>query len=231
MRRLYLCGFLTASALFANAAFAQMGGMGSSMGGMGGMGSSMGGFGSSMGGMGSSMGGMGGNAMGGMGGQQGGAFIGGNRNQQQFLGRNSQVTGNGQGQNGMNQFGQGNRGGGNRGNLNTFNNMMGGMNGNMGGGMNTNQAPAIRPRQRVAFDYPVPTNDSIQTKMAVHISKMSTRNPGLKDVNIAMNPGGEAVLTGSVSSQSHSKLAENLLRLEPGVRSVRNELTFPEPAE
>ena len=178
---------------------------------------------------------MGSTGMGGMGGQtglgqnqQGGNFIGGNANQQQFLGTNgqNQNQGRGTGMNGMmNQPGNANRG--NRGNMNTMNSMLG--NGNSNG--SNNSVSAIRPRQKVAFEYPVPKTDALQSTLQTQLTRISLKKPSLSNVLVSTNPGGEVVLRGAVKSESDARLAASLVRIEPGVQSVRNELTFPPPAD
>ena len=42
--------------------------------------------------------------------------------------------------------------------------------------------------------------------------------------------GNTVVLTGAVASDDERRLVENMIRLEPGVHSVRNELQVPQPA-
>jgi hypothetical protein len=203
------------------------GGFGSS--GFGSAGSGMGSGGMGSGGMGS--GGMGGMGQGGMGGQQqGGNFLGVNNNQTQFLGRGNTGQQGGMGQNGMNQFGNngGNRGGNRGNNLNTMNSMLG--NSGMNSGMNRQQ-PAVRPRQKVAFDYPVPKTDTLHVNLKSQLDRISLRHPGMSNVLLSTEPSGELVLRGAVKSEADAKRAVNLVRLEPGVRSVRNELTFPPSAE
>ena len=150
-----------------------------------------------------------------------GGILGRNTNQNQgILGRNVQNQGTG-GNNGQG----GGRGGGNRGN-----NGSNSQNGGGGNGANANQIPLVRPRQKVAFDYRLPTSDAIQTTLETRLTKLSVKAPGLKSVMVAVEEKGEVVLRGEVASVSESKLAENMLRLEPGVRTVRNELTFPAAA-
>jgi len=211
---------------FGNAGSSGFGNSGSSFGssgfGQGGMGS---------GGMGSTgMGGMGQNGMGMGGQQQGGNFLGANNNPNQFLGRGNTGQQGGMGQNGMmNQFGNNNRGGNRGNNLNTMNSMLGGMNG-MNSGMNNRSQQVIRPRQRVAFDYPVPKTDTMHVNLKSQLERVAVRNPGMSNVLLSVDPSGELVLRGAVKSEADAKLAVNLVRLEPGVRSVRNELTFP-PAD
>lgn len=148
-----------------------------------------------------------------------GGILGRNTNQNQFLGRNIQNMGMG----GNNQFGGGGgrNGGGNRGN-NALNALNGGGNGN-----GASQPLLVRPRQKIAFEYRLPETDQIHSTLTTRLTKLSANSPGLKNVTIAMEEKGVAVLKGEVASESDAKLAENVLRLEPGIRTVRNELTFP----
>ena len=207
------------------------GGMGGGMGG-GGMG------GGGMGGGGMGGGGMGGGATGGIGrylavrtdrrcnramnGQQGQQqFLGRNTNAAQFLGRNTQ----GAGQNGMPNQNNGNRrGAANRnGNQNNINNQQQG--GPAGARGQAAQLPQIRPRQKVAFEYSRPQLAMVSTKLEVRLNKMSAFQN--KNVALSVDPSGGIVLKGDVKSAQDAKLAENMARLEPGVYSVRNELTYP----
>ena len=196
-----------------------------SLGGAGGFGSTGG---SGMSGFGAQNG-LGGNGQTGFGGQNqlgangnnNGGILGRNTNQNQFLGRNVQ---NNQGTGGNNGLGGRGRGG-NRGN-----NGLNSLNGGGGNSATANQIPIVRPRQKVAFDYRLPKSDAIQTTLETRLAKLSVKTPGLKSVMVAVEDKGEVVLRGEVASASESKLAENMLRLEPGVWTVRNELTFPAEA-
>jgi osmotically-inducible protein OsmY len=67
---------------------------------------------------------------------------------------------------------------------------------------------------------------TVSTKLETRLNKMTVLKGS--NVNLSVNPEGELVLKGKVASAEQAKLAENMARLEPGVRSVRNELTFPE---
>lgn len=148
-----------------------------------------------------------------------GGILGRNTNQNQFLGRNVQNQGIG----GNNNFGGGNRGGGNRRTgANALNN-----GGGAGGGANANQAPLVRPRQKVAFDWPQPKPETVQVALETRLSKLSLKSPGMKNVTLSIEDKGEVVLRGAVDSEAEAKKAEMSLRLEPGVWKVRNELTFP----
>jgi hypothetical protein len=223
--------------------------------GQGGSGSSM--FGSSAGGS-SSLGssGLGGSGSGGNGGfgqssglgqggfgQQGGAgsgqnrntgltgqnqnngFLGVNNNPGNFIGRNNQgQNGNQNGQTG--NLGRGNQGG-NRRQLDSG--LMNAINGNNQQGGGQSQQPVIRPRQKVAFEYPQPKLEVIVATTQTRLQKLAVRYPHLSDVKLVQESDGTVVLSGSSPSEADAKVAENMLRFEPGVRKIRNELTFPPP--
>jgi hypothetical protein len=166
-------------------------------------------------------------------------FVGGSDNSQRFVG---------QSQAGRQQINQanlgglrgGNQGGGrgqNNGNGNGNNpnqNMNGG---GFGGGGQIAPARVIRPQQRVAFTYPSPppakTTAAIENrfqKLAVQIPRGSgnrglSNRSELKSVNVQTPVAGEVVLTGTVATESARNLAGIMAKLEPGVRSVRNEIT------
>lgn len=86
---------------------------------------------------------------------------------------------------------------------------------------------AIRPRQRVAFDFNARTAETIATKVSTRLDRIGLKYPSLKDVDVHAE-GSQVVLTGKVKNAEQSRLAEILLRLEPGVRSVKNELEIEE---
>lgn len=156
-------------------------------------------------------------------GNNNGGILGRNTNQNQgILGRNTQNQGAG-GNTGLGGGGRG--GGGNRGN-----NGQNSQNGGGGNGANANQTPLVRPRLEIAFDFQLPTPVNIQTTLETRLTKLSVKTPGFKGIMLAIEDKGEVVLRGEVGSASEAKLAETMLRLEPGVRTVRNELTYPTAA-
>lgn len=163
--------------------------------------------------------------------QNAGAFIGRNLNANSFIGRTAQGTQTGQGTQGNNRSNQAGRGGGQR---NTDLQQL--LQGQMGGQGNQNQNnglmgrnSGIRPRLKVGFEATTPVASTAVEVTRARFENLSSRNPQLASVSVEMASDGTAVLTGDVKSQSDSQLAENLLRLEPGIRKVRNELSYPEP--
>ena len=215
---------------FGNSGFGSQGG-GIGSGGMGGL-SSGGGFGNTgMGGMGGAGGGRGGTGGGNTGsafgnnqGANQGGFVGRNVNPNQFIGLNT-LTGGNPGQ--LNNGRQNSLGG--LGNRNTNLNSQQNLNSSNSG---QNQGVPLRARQKVAFEYPKPQLATVQSAVQVRLDKFSTRNAALKSVTLAVDDTGAIVLHGDVASESTARLAEKLVRLEPGVKSVRSELTYPAtPAE
>jgi hypothetical protein len=85
------------------------------------------------------------------------------------------------------------------------------------------RSSTIRPRQRLGFEVAARPTEKIVSTISTRIDKIALKKPALKQVNVELR-GEQIVLSGKVKSINDSKLAENLLRLEPGVRSIRNEL-------
>ena len=146
-------------------------------------------------------------------------FLGQGNNQQNFLGRNqrTQTQTNQQNRQNNNNRGQGNSGQNDN---------------NQNGQGQQNQDPkrAIRPQLRVAFDeLPRPTTE-IRSTLQPRFDSLS-QTPALRGVAYELDAEGIVVLRGTVDTPSQRRLAENVVRLEPGVKKVRNELTLNEPAK
>lgn len=77
-----------------------------------------------------------------------------------------------------------------------------------------------RPQQRIAFTYPKANFAATQVQMTARFERMA----GVTGANASISEEGVATLTGVVTDDDTRKLAEALARLEPGVRSVVNEL-------
>ncbi len=84
----------------------------------------------------------------------------------------------------------------------------------------------IRPRQEIAFQYPGRDISVLSGEVTGRFGRLVRRNASLQEVVIEITPQGAAVLTGVVADEDSKKLAEILVCLEPGVRSVVNELTL-----
>ncbi len=139
-------------------------------------------------------------------------FVGGRNQQQQFIGGNQRTNQNTRQQ--QNQFG--NQGRQNQNDQNGMNQQ----------GQNNNQRRAIRPQQKVAFEIPQRTETEIRTTLQTRFDGLA-QTPALRGVAFEMDSDGIVTLRGEVATTSARQLAANLVRLEPGVRKVVNELTVP----
>ena len=143
-------------------------------------------------------------------------FLGQGNSQQNFVGRNQGQNNSQNRQNNNNRGGQGN---------------FGQNDNNQNGQGQQNQDPkrAIRPQLRVAFDeLPRPTTE-IRSTLQPRFDSLS-QVPSLRGVAYELDAEGVVVLRGTVDTPSQRRLAENVVKLEPGVKKVRNELTLNEPA-
>lgn len=93
------------------------------------------------------------------------------------------------------------------------------------GGENQRSRRVIRPRQEIAFTFPQRSNSAISDSLNTQFTRLSARDPRLQNVTVVIDAGGAATLRGEVDSLETSRLASIMARLEPGVRSVENELT------
>jgi hypothetical protein len=219
--------------------FGGMSGFGSS--GMGGFGSGMSGFGSGMSGFGSGMSGFGSGMGSGMGMGSSG-FGGGMSGFGGGMGGfgTSSLGGTGLGQNsiGMNQQGGQNFIGRDSSDMTSIFNQLG-RNSNQffqqlnrtmsrgNRGRNTSQEQnvvlPVRVRLDVAFDRQAAQPDTVATAVRGRLEKLLTRrNIAAPDVEIV---GDTVVLRGEAASDSQRMVIEQLVRIEPGVMAVENQMT------
>lgn len=109
-------------------------------------------------------------------------------------------------------------------------------------GFNQSQTSrTIRPSLRLGFEASPRNMQEIGLAAEQRVMRLSERvtqlktsgqvkSEGLplKGMTINVTPQGDVTLRGEAASLQASRLAANLLRMEPGVRSVRNELTVTE---
>jgi hypothetical protein len=103
--------------------------------------------------------------------------------------------------------------------------------GNQGGRGNRSGSASrmnIRPQQRIAFSFPGRDATSIESTLDARFGSLASRQAGFEGVTVSSEADGVIVLTGEVDSEESRRLAAVVARLEPGVRSVRNELTVRE---
>jgi len=97
----------------------------------------------------------------------------------------------------------------------------------MQGSQSTRTPRQIKTALRVNFSFPASTQAAQQVKPAkanaASLDRYVTRYPELSGIVVSLQPDGVAILSGETASPESAKLAENLLRLQPGVRRVENQ--------
>lgn len=81
----------------------------------------------------------------------------------------------------------------------------------------------IRPLQKVAFDYDAKSPTVAAANLTTRLARIGKRNPALNGVILKVD-GEQVVLTGRVKNEDQHRLAINVLRQEPGIRGIRDEL-------
>lgn len=107
-----------------------------------------------------------------------------------------------------------------------------GLNQNQGQGQNQQddmQNTNVRIRPQVSFPYDSRVSESVNVALASQFRRIGQSNPDFGDIQFTMDDRSEVTLTGTVPREHAGRLAAALIRLEPGVRSVRNELTVAAP--
>ncbi|MEM8668894.1 MAG: BON domain-containing protein [Planctomycetota bacterium] len=98
--------------------------------------------------------------------------------------------------------------------------------GNLFGGGNFGQSqsnrPVLRTRLRSAVAGPSLAPAMVQQVVTARFQSLETR-PQLQSINVRME-GRTAVLTGTVPTRSDRRMSEMLMRLEPGVSTVVNQI-------
>jgi len=89
----------------------------------------------------------------------------------------------------------------------------------------------IRPRHLIAFSYESRSPSEISRLLSSQLQNIAESNPEFAGITAAVGDDGQATLTGHVRSTATRKLAEAVARLEPGVRSVKSELTVRVPEQ
>lgn len=116
---------------------------------------------------------------------------------------------------------QGNRGAGGQGSFGQD----GGFQNANGSGNNAGTAAQriIRPQQRIAFNYRQPTAERTSAALSTRFKKLSDR-VDVQGVTVE-TAGSTVTLRGTVDSEDARRLAGMLVGLEPGVRTVNNQIT------
>ncbi len=95
-------------------------------------------------------------------------------------------------------------------------------------GQTTGTPRSIRTTMSIGFSFPTATMAQTSGRISganeVSLSRYTVSYPELSGITVVMNSQGIAVLTGSTASTQSKRLAANLMRLQPGVRKVDNQV-------
>ncbi|QDT63621.1 BON domain-containing protein [Calycomorphotria hydatis] len=95
-------------------------------------------------------------------------------------------------------------------------------------GINNTQSATtfpVRPQQRIAFDFPARLSADVAASARYTVGKFAEKLGNADAINLSVNNDGTVVLQGQVPTERDRQLAEMLLRFEPGVSQVSNQLT------
>jgi hypothetical protein len=103
---------------------------------------------------------------------------------------------------------------------------------------NTQGTRTIRPSLRLGFTPKLRPAEDLRKSFGKQVKALTTRLPRLTggrseyaSVKFDLAKPGEVVLSGSVPNEDAANLLTNILRMEPGVVSVRNDLKIAPAAE
>jgi hypothetical protein len=88
------------------------------------------------------------------------------------------------------------------------------------------QNSQVRIRPQVSFPYSERQNTAVNVALSGQFDRIGKSNPDFAGIQFTMDSRSEVTLSGTVPREHAGRLAAALVRLEPGVRSVRNELTI-----
>ncbi len=86
----------------------------------------------------------------------------------------------------------------------------------------------IRPRYRVAFEYQSLTSAGVAERSQRQVQTFRTAFNLPDSMSVELDEEGTAILRGQAVSLEMSRLIAQVVRMEPGVRDVKNELVVPE---
>jgi len=92
---------------------------------------------------------------------------------------------------------------------------------------NANQNVAtqqIRPQVKLGFNTPMMPSQALQSTVQARVINLPALGDRMSGVTALADAQGTVTLSGRVASEDDRKLTEILVRMEPGVRTVKNEL-------
>lgn len=83
----------------------------------------------------------------------------------------------------------------------------------------------VRPRYRISFNAPVIPRSDLQSRLTFSEIQIPKQMLNAENVIVKVDEQGQVTLAGVVATDRDSKLLESYVRMEPGVRQVKNTLT------
>lgn len=93
-------------------------------------------------------------------------------------------------------------------------------------GQQTGTPRRVQTSLRVGFNFPAPNSPAADSSPSnlPSFDRFLASNPELTGINVAISPAGVAVISGATRSVETRRLAANLIRIQPGVRKVENQV-------
>ena len=91
-------------------------------------------------------------------------------------------------------------------------------------GQGSSSRRKIQPQYRIAFKRPQLEVRQVDERLQRAMSRLSETNPTFAGIDVSLDETGIVALQGVVESDDARRLIEALVRLEPGVRDVTNEI-------
>lgn len=87
------------------------------------------------------------------------------------------------------------------------------------------QQQQVRIRPQVSFPFQTRPTAAVHSSLNLSFNRITNRGPDFANIQFSSNGQGQVTLRGSVPNEQAARVAAALVRLEPGVRSVRNEMS------
>ncbi|SFI45581.1 BON domain-containing protein [Planctomicrobium piriforme] len=91
------------------------------------------------------------------------------------------------------------------------------------------QVLRIRPVLKLGFQMQSIPSSTLQSTVQTRLVALPNLGPRAASVTALADENGQVTLSGLVQSEDDRRLVETLVRMEPGVRNVRNDLKVNEP--
>lgn len=88
--------------------------------------------------------------------------------------------------------------------------------------------PLVRVQRRIGFEYKPPRTDLLQNQLRDRLKGLRDRSQSFRNLDLTVLDEGLVVLRGVADSARAKRIAAYVVKMEPGVRAVRNEIVVTE---